>query len=324
MHTIQEHNPMATIRLGMQGNFEFTVRREGEVVQSCAFPNLILNQGREKLGTDAPAAPSVDQLGFCQIGTGTSVPTVTQTQLDASIGGVAKVAAGNRWSVGPSPTYIQTCVFTYVFPKGSVIGTITEVGIGWATTGATLFSRAQVKDGNGNPIGIPLTSIDELTVTYAISLVKDLTPLSSSLVLDGNTYNYTVYTTNVNSSGNYYSLIYYNNTPYGIYPANGGSQINFYPAGTPLSPTVLTDTGPSNATSIQYKAYTYTYYPGTYTAKNTISMGKSEINLAGGIQCFVAYFVFFGCVLPTMFYFSTPIPKTNVHQLVLEFDVSWA
>ena len=68
------------INAGVSGHFTMmtTNTKTGEQKVVASFPNLILDAGLERMGTG-------DYLDVCRVGSGTSLPTVLQTQLDAKI-----------------------------------------------------------------------------------------------------------------------------------------------------------------------------------------------------------------------------------------------
>lgn len=338
---IMEALPRAEINLGvkLQGRYGLTVRRHGEVVQELEFDNLILNQGRDKLGTGSLGA-SVGITQYAQIGTGTSTPVATQTQLDAYTAGVVNSSGSQTYSNSGAPNYTWTQTYVYAFAQGAVVGNMSEVGVGWTQTNGNLFSRARILDGSLNPTTITLTSIDQLTISYSLTFVPVTTGVPGTVTLEGTPYTYTAYLTNaVNSGGGpltYLSVS--SNQPWGGFAKNDLSQLALYlfPAGTTVG-TPLTNTSlPPNSTGAQNinasssgSPSTYSYTAGSYACTTTMVVQPSAGNFVGGIQGFYAYlWLSVGgggtANYRIYFYFDTPIPKTNTKSFTIALTFSWA
>lgn len=324
---------LAETKIGVKGRYQLTVRRHGEVVQQTDwFDNLILNQGLDYIGlynngTITDSGP----FQYAQVGTGTSTATATQTQLDALLNYTARSGTTPTWANSGSPNYILTVVFTYAFSQGAVVGNISEVGIGRLSTAGGLFSRARILDGSNNPTTITLTSIDQLTVSYALSVVPSLASVSSSVVLDGITYPYTAYTTAAGSGVG--TIVGYPSIQYpwfGFTRSSPGSDYHgqVHAAGTPLSPTVLTDTSVPGSTGNALIYWdgnpVYSYTAGTYTGLLTFRVNPAQGNFAGGIQCILMDIRVGNANPQVLYYFSTPIPKLNTQRLTLVLSLTWS
>lgn len=295
----------------VSGKYKLKITKpDGSIKETEWFSNLILLQGLDYLG----ATNSYLSINACQVGTGTSTPVNTQVALDAFLAGVGLSNSAGNVNQG-SPTYANVSTFEYDFPQGAVIGNITEIGIGTAATmGNNLFSRALITDGSG-PVAITLTSIDQLTVYYALTITPPLTPVSGTVTLGSTSYPYTTaiigattfcnYPVNAGGWGvpNYASCIAYKND-FVIAPITDTN-----PSGT--------QTAPSNTTS----ATRGTYVNGTYYLDNIYTWGPPEGNDPGGIGGLQLRNYNNIC---TQVYFPTPIPKTSTQTLTLVFRFSWS
>jgi hypothetical protein len=324
---------VASSNIGMSGMYQITVRRHGFIThQTPWFDNLILNQGLDILGTSSSVASSATGVfNYCQVGTGTSVPTATQTKLDNYLANTSSTVFVSNTSSG-APLYKRTAITNYVFGQGAIIGTISEIGIGWATTDK-LFSRALITDSGGAPTPLTLTSIDQVTVSYGLTYVPDLGVGSGSVVLDGVTYPYTTQMTDilnwassgVRLSSQYFSPSYpflgFNFAGY-LYLAQAGQALPANPLTTmpAYQEYRSTSTGASG-----YVPTTYEYTPGSYTALATFKLLVNQGNMTGGIQFITVSTSIQQQHSTTKFiwYFTNPIPKTNLYELSLTMSTSW-
>lgn len=322
--------PMFELAMGMKGHFRLEVRRHGELVKTAEFDNLILDQGLAYLGLMS----TQNIQDFClhaKVGSGSSPPNPTQTQLDIQRASIARTTSG-AFGASPNPPYIRTCTHAYAFAQGAVTTTITEVGVGWAAVDAALFCRTLITD-NGVPTPITLTAIDQLTVYYSFSLVPNLTTKTGSMVLEGNTYTYTLYPTYVRrTDGDQYF-----STPGTSYPLMGVPAYVYpypsvgvaYAAGTPLSPTLITDQQISaGASTYQYvlsnAEASYTLVNPT-TCKSKFVILPAAANFVGGIQA-ITIFQNWGYNNQFGFqvYFDTPVPKDITKKFTIVFTSSWS
>lgn len=310
----------------LSGRYHIEVRREGTVVHDTEFDNLILNQGLEFLGSNESSSTQFP--AYCHVGTGTSTPVATQTQLDNRVGAYQRTGV-TTWTPSSTPPYPYSINFVYAFPQGAVVGLLAEVGVA-STADSGLFSRARILVG-GVPSTLNVTAIDQLTVTYTLSLNFDLTPYNGSVTLGGVAYPYTAYNYSLGQSGSWYFSSPYN--PYrmmGFLPEGSGNVQIGFTGNPPLvidSATIATRTSiPGEGATHTYsgRPTSYVYTPGTYTAVAGIVLAESVANMAGGIQLIRAYFYTLGYTFNVLYHFPTFIPKDNTKQLNLFFDVSWA
>jgi hypothetical protein len=317
-----------SLSMGLKGEYQITVRRNGFVIhQTPWFDNLILNQGLDYMATNGSL------FRYCQLGTGTSVPTPTQTHLDAVLA-VNSTVGFNSLNNSPGPNYKSNLITNYAFTQGSVIGTVTEVGIG-PTTGGNLTSRALITDSGGAPTPLTLTALDQVTVSYGFTWIPDTTMGNGSVVLDGVTYNYTSQVTDMNSYGMQnsqpISALYGGDSfhPFMGLNSNGGIYIGKAGQTLPADPVAALPTYqlfyPTSSDGPSYAPSTYLYTPGSYTALASFKLTSGIGNVAGGIQFIVvktsAWNQFGG--VKVLWYFPTPIPKTNIHELTLTMTTTW-
>lgn len=307
---------MINFDIKMGGEYKIVITKpDGSIQETGWFDNIILNQGLDRIGSSTN-----EVIGYAQVGTGTSIPAITQVGLDLPLAGSALQSSpnGGRTSAG-SPTYTSNFVWFFTFTQGSVIGNITELGVGWASSGNTLFSRALILDNLGVPTSIAITNVDQLTVYYRLKIVPPLTDTTSSITISGTPYSYTGRVANVGSFassiwnfwasqiGTLGSLTY----PRRSYVYSAGSVIG------PVTgePTNLLDGGYANATP-------GTYTPGTYTRTDTFNWSISQGNGVGGIQAIVLEYDVQG-FMDFQYRFNTVIPKDNTKTLSITVGITW-
>jgi hypothetical protein len=321
--------------LGIKGEFRLIVRRYGDIIHETPwFSNLILDQGMDYLGTMSlnPAATfPFGPCGYAHVGTGGSTPVATQTQLDTYVAGV-KYSNTSSYLNSGAPNYVATNYQFYSFPLGSLVGTYKEVGISRTLANGSLFSRALIRNSKGQVAALTLTAVDQLTIAYGLTVVPILAPYNGTVNLEGANYSYQAYMTYLTNLGTSSGQLKMPNpssaTPFLGFTVSG-VQATVYGAGTPLSPTVLTDGPVPGATSqvdLSTLASYYQYTAGTYTARIQLDIFPVQGNLAGGIQCVMARF----CLTSpdnsyrVLYYFNNPVPKTNQKLLRLVFTTTWS
>src|SRR5690554_2149556 len=97
-------------------------RPDGSVRDSAEFPNLVTDAGLNRMGANS------DYLNWCQVGTGSTAPTVSDTALAARVAGSATASESN--GAQPSAPYYSWRIRTFTFAAGTATGNLAEVGVG--------------------------------------------------------------------------------------------------------------------------------------------------------------------------------------------------
>lgn len=301
----------------LQGKYKLAVtRKDGSIEETPWFHNTILDQGLDRIGS----AASQTIVGYAQVGTGNTPPATTQTSLQSYLagGGSGSPYPTSIVNVG-SPTYAAVWTWALQFAQGAVVGTISEVGVGWEqTSGSNLFSRELIRDGGGNPITLSLTSFDQLTVYYELTVTPTVTDYTGSVVLDSITYNYTSRLLSASSFaaavgaaigqrlGAFQSFDTYTYANAALVPITDNSPTgDFISAGSVTSANVLS------------------YIPGSYYNDTTLFWDVDKANDPAGITGIVPNNGF-GNAVRYQIIFGTPIPKTNTKTLSLTIRGSWS
>lgn len=261
------------------------------------FPNLILDGGLDRMGANS------DYLSWCQVGSGSTAPVAAQTAL---VNRIAGTNTGQKSVSGAqaSAPYYGWYRRTYRFAQGVAAGNLSEVGVGWATSGS-LFSRALILDGGGSPTTITVLSDEVLDVTYELRRYPGTVDLTGTVVLDGVTHNWVSRAAGVTDSWHWTGTWQMAPDWTAAHTGDIGTVTALNPSGTGeiMSTTPLA------------------YSSGSYARASTVSAGLNQTNLSGGIRSIVI-----GCGRAGRYQiqFDPAIPKDNTKVLSLTIQHSWA
>ena len=295
---------MLSLQTGVAGFFKLeAVRLDGtKRLLADWFPNLITDLGIDLLGS------SEAWLTYCQVGTGSTAPAVTDTALASRLAAISATVSDTGACTSSSPYYTSR-TRTYRFGVGVAAGNLTEVGISTSTT-TVLFSRALILDSGGSPTTVTVLSDESLDVTYQVRQYIPEGDSTGTVVLRGTTHDWTGRASNVTTNSFAGWLIENtgsraNRTSSWRYAYSGAiGLITTYPSGT-------FSQGTASASS---------YTNGTFYNDFTLSFSITQGNFAGGIQS-IAIMMGIGTY---QFGFNPNIMKTSSDVLVLNFRHSWA
>lgn len=293
--------------VGMSGEYRFTVLNKDRSVKSVSpwVKNLITDIGMDRIGSGSSIGT------YCRIGTGTTAPANADTQLVSQSAQTSALAGATSSANAGAPNYESTFTATYEFALGAVVGNMAEVGIGWATTGATLFSRALILDGGGSPTTITVLVTEILQVTYRFTLWPVLTDATGTVVISGVSYAYTARASNVGT----------------VLAANVLGSLLLSAAGAGYNGAIGATTSVPAGSNAALTASSLTAYTnGTYYRDYTLSAAIGAVNLAGGIRCITANGAGTsgGVNFRTQIEFTPPIPKDNTKVLSLTMRQAWS
>lgn len=307
--------------ISMQGLFKLEaikVDSSGKLIEKSRrlvadwFPNIITNQGLNRYATNP------DYLGACQVGTGTATPLATDTGLQTRIAGTSNTLSINRSAQGAAP-YFGTRTSVFQFATGVAAGNLTEVGIGWSSTGSTLFSRALIVDGGGNPTTVTVLSDEVLEVTYLLRLYPPASDNSSNATIT-NVGTITVTTrAGLVTASNNWSVGQQGGSAEDMSGVTTGSTDARAWSGSIGAITGEPSGSPANRTSVSNSAYG----SNSYFRNSTVTWGLSEGNI-GGINSVSLFFGSGKGLGYFQFGFGTTIPKDNTKVLTLNFRYSWS
>lgn len=270
------------------------------------FPNLITNGGIERMGN------SDDYLSHCQVGRGTNAPLVTNTALQTRV--TSSSTYTSEYKVQSVEPYYVSIIRTYTFTAGTITGSISEVGVGWASTGS-LFSRSLIKDSNNNTTTITILSDETLTVSYQLRLYPPISDVSGSINIAGTNHNWTARATGVTNSRDFeFSWA----IPSSSISRSTISSINSFVKAFDGSISNITSTPNGISSSGSIEAISYT--SNSYKRSANLNWDYSQGNLVNGIKSI-------GFTLGWCSYqieLTPPIMKTSNDRIRFKIEHSWS
>lgn len=282
-NTPREGAPLSLdVTHSLSGRFTLAVGRgegrPGEVLAD--FKNTILNQGLDFLLANSNT--NLSPWRFAQVGASSSPEDPGQTALLSRIAHTeaeGSVTARNSFSsinIIPGEAYEIRCSKTIRFPAGAAAGNIAEVAIGWGAGVNDIFSRALVRDSNGDPSTVPVGADEFLDVTYTLSIFLDVTDKPFTLNLPEGTHEGVLrpaWLTGQRVPVNFFLT-------HGLNLGEVDTNLAVASNGTvgPLTGGV-TGARQNAATSVSPQAYA----PGSFYRDVLCSLGLSEGNITGGL-----------------------------------------
>lgn len=175
----------ADINASIHNRFDVEVveAQTGKIKQRAHGENVICSQLWTRLFTPAT------YFGYIHYGTGSGTPAVADTSLFAFLGYGIPAVADDVYAYNRTGGYYSLRRKIQLSETTAVGSTITEVGIGYSTTAATLCTHAMLKDANGNQISIAKTSTDIINI-YATVFVHIGSYDSGNIVIEQPIFNY--------------------------------------------------------------------------------------------------------------------------------------
>jgi len=313
---------LSEAKVGLEGWYTLrAIRRSGRVtrertfkVEACRelppFHNLITNLGLNRFGS----AGANSLYTRCHVGTGTATPSVTDTQLQNFLAAVSTSNPSEAVGNSGSPDYYSYRTLTWTSSIGALgNNNLTEIGISGQNGNGLLFSRELIRDSSGNPTAFPISSDEQLEVTYELRLYPNLTDVPATVMVGSNSHDTITRALKVNDAGIWGPLSVW------VAAANAsrGSQSDTNEA---FSGDLVPYTGsvPSGRLGQASSGATATYTDGSFyrDISNTwdISRGNGNIRVVT---------VGFGCAAFQVRY-DPVITKLNTQVLTLHQRISWA
>jgi hypothetical protein len=195
---------------------------------------------------------------------------------------------------------------------------ITEIGLGSGNNTGVLWTRALIKDSNGNPVAITITPIDYLDVTYILRHYPwQGADVTGQVNIDGVQTDFVMRPANVNSwsfgeaTGAY---TYEGGAGVGVgYVISGNGPGKTYPSTSVLG----TITGKPTGSDISLPSPASNQVPVGLTRKGIISCTINDNNNPGGIGCMLIVTTR-GSVQIS---FSPVIPKDNTKIMSISVTI---
>lgn len=274
------------------------------------FPNLIVNAGLNRIGTNE------DWLTFCQVGTGSTPPADTDTALQSRLAAHSSLNASIAIGNSTTPPFYVGRRNTYRFNAGVATGTLSEVGVGWASTGS-LFSRALILDGGGSPTTITVLADEVLDVVYEIRSYGPETDQTGNVTITGvGTLSYTLRMASagsagvgtINSNGAIGGILTSAPHDHTLWTGAIGAATST-PSGTQASASSASNSAYSNNSYQRTGSVVWGLGAGAITVRSIVVVaGASAASQFGRMQ----------------YELSSTIPKTGANVLTINYTHSWA
>ncbi len=284
------------LRLDVDGNEIPGTRR----LAADWFDNLVVNAGLDRMGTAS------DYLSTCMVGSGSAAPDVGDTQLQARIASSTSTQSDNNGMV-VSPRYGWRRK-TFRFAAGVAAGNLSEVGVGWSTV--SVFSRALILDGSGNPTTITVLADEVLDVTYELRAYVNESDVSFNVVISGVTYACVLRPANISGS---------QGVQIGdVVTINGSNRANG--VRTTESSTLGSVTSMPSGPIMQMEYTNEAYVNGSYYRNHVLSAALNDSNFSTGIGAITISNTFSDFQIS----FTPKIPKDSTKVLTLQARSTWA
>lgn len=303
----------------VQGYFKLTARDANGRVrrESALFRNLITNQGLNYLGGTGAWQQR------CAVGTGSTAPNVTDTQLVSQIAVTSTVQSTNVGVQSTEP-YFGWAERTFRFAEGAAAGNLTEVAVGISSgTPLPVFARELIRDSEGEPTTFTVLEDESLDVTYIIRQYPPLVDFEDTIAIAGvGDVDIVVRASSVATTGN---------AGWQMPSSNGAWVSSTGPGGSHLAretQTLGAITGmPSGASQNTTGSSSASYTNDNFYRDHTLTYGLNAGNFGSGIGSVAGAFGS-GSGNGTGGFFQTAfnprIPKDATKILTLTFRHSWA
>ena len=304
----------AALHVGLSGRFQLVKRRASDdsIVETREFQNLITDAGLNRWGSGAV-------MDRCLVGSGNTTPAATDGQLASRVATSTTVqnpavtfaySAAERW---------QEYSTGYRFAAGTATGTLAEVGMGWADTG--LWSRALIRDTQGNPTSLTLLADEYLDVFYTVRLQYPSTDVTGTVTLGGTNYAWAMRPINIHTAQSWGTLF--------GYPLAGHSASYEYAnayTGDLVAVANATPTGDLSYFGGPYSVAAYVDGLGSGQFYRDFSATSGTTRNVGNIKTvvFTLSAPNGGRQIAWQCAFTPAIPKTSTQTLKLTLRVSWA
>lgn len=269
-----EHIPVKQeIKASIHNRFDIEVidASSGKIKQRAYAENVICNSLWTRLFT-----PS-DYFNYIHYGTGSGTPSVSDTSLFTFLGYGTPATTDDVYTKDDTNGYVSLTRKIQLSETTAVGSTLTEVGIGYSTTAATLVTHAMLKDMNGNTISIAKTSTDIINIYATIFVHWDVDKYDSGYVEFYPIAKWAVYSDYYGYSTILYWLLGRHTMSasylYAWFAAGNNSRENYYAASSAVQ---------SNRTSAITPTYSSTNKTLTFTVTR---LPVANCNIAGGIGC---------------------------------------
>ena len=168
--------------IGLKGRFKFVMQKAstGEITkETCWTDNIVLDTGLARMSVS-------NSIFFdkCLVGSGNSVPLVTDTSLTQFVASSTQIVNKYMSSNATTEPYYLGAVIVFRFAEGVGTGTLREVGLGWSNTNA--WNKALIVDNDGNPADLVKLEDEFLDIYCEVRMYVESSYSGSIQLLDKN------------------------------------------------------------------------------------------------------------------------------------------
>ena len=296
---------MILVPARLAGQYQITVHRNGLIRhQTPWFDNIVTDGGLNQIGLGS-------FLTHCYVGSGNAEPLASNSALAAQVGSPTTTIISQSAGVSSSAPWYGTRAITFRFAVNTVVGNLSEVGVGWASA---LFSRSLIVDGNGDPTTVTVLADETVDVTYLLKNYSLSTDTSFTADVAGTARNCVVRACNAASGS---TTSGWGITGSAIALASGSGIYPIVAYNGALGTLILSPSGTSDTNSTNTNG---TYVNNSLEKAFTATWSQAYGNLAGGITAIRLATNGIGCYQMSI---DPPIAKTSSDTLNLNFKVAW-
>ena len=166
------------------GRFRSQLVRGGHVVWDSGFHKQVMTNAFFEAYLGGPSSRS-QLLAYAAVGTGTAEATAGDTTITQH---GPRAPAQDLESSASITGNVITQRIQYRWAQGAITTPITEAALFAASSGGLTMVRSRLKDPGGVSTSIPVTAFDALYLTWEVDSIVNLTPLNTTAVYDGVTY----------------------------------------------------------------------------------------------------------------------------------------
>lgn len=184
------------MELKFSGRYTAELRSpDGRLKQTAIADNIITDAGLNWYLTNVgPMTGYYSPLRYIGVGTGSSVPSGTDTSLQSQVGARQSwdPAISNGLSANTSNPDAPYVEFATVFDGNAANANLTEVGTFYDPSGGVMWSRALFTTDGGSPVVINKQQGDILTVRYRLTMSRSSQDPFTAAITDSRSNTYSV------------------------------------------------------------------------------------------------------------------------------------
>jgi hypothetical protein len=162
----------------LSGRYKLEIVGKEGIRNIHVFDNMVVDNGLEQIGNNNVL------LTDCQVGVGNNPALPTDTSLEVLNSHTSLVTEAISFSHSQIKPYVLETNVSFSFPFGYITQPIREISVG-NTVNADIFSRALIRDFNGNPTVLTVRPDEGLNVTYTIETHANPAGSTVNMVING-------------------------------------------------------------------------------------------------------------------------------------------